>query len=213
MHAWIHELLTVADPTLEHADSKLLAVIDRDFQTAAARAGEWLKCAPGCCNCCHGPFPITWLDRWRLKRGLALLQASDPQRAQEVWSRAKRAAAEMIRDFPGEVATGRLSPDEAALDGYFEDHAQKPCPALDTATGRCDLYEWRPISCRTYGPPVRFGDERAPACGLCFQGASTEVVEACRIEPDAQGLEHAALESMGPSADWETVVAFALSLG
>ncbi len=44
--------------------------------------------------------------------------------------------------------------------------AQVPCPALDPATGHCDLYVHRPITCRTFGPPVRFADDirRAAAC-------------------------------------------------
>jgi hypothetical protein len=52
-----------------------------------------------------------------------------------------------------------------------------------------------------------------PACRLCFVGASAETLEGCRLEFDPEGLEEAALEVMGADAgDWETIVAFALSL-
>src|SRR5512146_2180364 len=41
---------------------------------------------------------------------------------------------------------------------YVEDDSA-PCPVLDPDTRTCDLYAWRPITCRTFGPPVRFGQD------------------------------------------------------
>ena len=55
---------------LRRADQRLLRSLDRDFAEAARRAGSRLACRPGCSECCIGPFPITRLDVWRLRRGL-----------------------------------------------------------------------------------------------------------------------------------------------
>jgi Fe-S-cluster containining protein len=187
-------------------------VLDSDFADAARRAGGWLRCAPGCSDCCIGPFSITRLDARRLARGLVELDARDPARARAVRERAARTATLLATDFPGDTATGRLEDDEARLDRFFERHAGLACPALDPATRTCDLYDARPVTCRTYGPPARFGDERTAPCALCFQGADADTIERCRIEPDRDGLEEALLRQLGAAgdADWETLVAFAL---
>ena len=64
---------------------------------------------------------------------------------------------------------------------YVEDDSA-PCPALDPETKTCDLYDWRPVTCRTFGPAVRFGGESVAVCELCFDGATPDEVEACAVE-------------------------------
>lgn len=206
-------MTALSDERLERRDRRLLAVLERDFAEALRRAGrERLLCAPGCTDCCHGPFPITRLDAWRLARGLAELSRSDPARAARIAERAERAVATLSPGFPGDPATGELAEDDAALDRFFEQHAALACPALEPASGRCELYGSRPVSCRTYGPPVRFGDELVPPCRLCFVGADPSTVERCRIEPDRDELEATILREMGAAGDdRESLIAFALA--
>jgi Fe-S-cluster containining protein len=197
---------------LSRADGRLLAVLDRDFREAAARAGPHLACAAGCHACCIGPFPITRLDLLRLRRGLAEIERRDPARAGRVRRRAAEARARLTESFPGDASTGRLSASESEVEAFLDRHGAMPCPALDPGTGCCDLYEWRPVTCRTYGPPARFGAESVPPCRLCFVGAAPGEVERCRMEPDREGLEQAILAGIGAAAgeDWETLVAHAL---
>ena len=110
--------------------------------------------------------------------------------------------------FPGDLQTGILgdSPEERERFENFANEA--PCPALDTETGRCDVYAWRPMTCRLFGPPVRMGDGQALAhCELCFKGASEAEVAACEMEVPFE-LEAEILAEI-PSKG-ETVVAFAL---
>jgi Fe-S-cluster containining protein len=95
----------------------------------------------------------------------------------------------------------------------FEEFANEAaCPALDPATGLCQLYAWRPMTCRVFGPPVRMdtrvtGGEAFGHCELCFAGASTTEVAACEMriphEVEARLLNEIPLRG-------ETVVAFAL---
>ena len=89
---------------------------------------------------------------------------------------------------------------------------EEPCPALDPDTGGCDLYAARPITCRTFGPPVRCGEESVGVCELCFQGASDTEIAACEVESDPDWLEHRLLEELERTAGarGETIVAFAL---
>ena len=202
----------LGDGAVERADAELLRGLQRDFDATAAKAGRWLACCPGCAECCLGPFPITRLDEQRLRVGMARLTEADPPRALAVRKRARQALAVLADGFPGDPLTGRLSEHEGRLDRFLERHGNLACPALDPQSQRCDLYAWRPVSCRTYGPPARFGDERTPPCRLCFVGATAESIEACRMVPDREGLEQRILAGMGVlgGEDWETLIPFAL---
>ena len=194
--------------SLESADRRLLQVVDEAMAEAAARAGDRLACRPGCTECCHGPFPINGLDARRLRRGLAELAARDPDRAAAVVERAQAQIPLLAPGFPGDPQTGVLADGEEA-DPYFERHGALPCPVLDPTTGRCDLYAWRPLSCRTFGPPVRIGESDLPPCRLCFQGSSAEEIEACRVEPDPHGIEDRAILRF--QAGEETLIAFVVT--
>ena len=163
-------------------DQALIQIVDAALAEAARKSGPWLVCRPGCTECCLGPFPITQLDARRLREGLAELDRRDPRRAADVRQRARQAVAHTATD-------------------------DDPCPALDPAAGTCDLYAARPITCRIFGPPVRYGSDAVGVCELCFHGASDEEIAACRVEVDP-GLEYEVEESTGVRG--ETLVAFAL---
>lgn len=193
-------------------DGRLLDTLERGFADARERAGEDLVCTQGCSDCCVGPFPITRLDAVRLRHGLSRLFRDDPRAAGAIIADSRAALARLQSGFPGDFDSGRLDPDRAALDRFFETHDDLPCPVLDRATGSCRLYETRPVSCRTYGPPLRFHDAPAPHCGLCFLGASDDRIEACRWSPDPDDLEREALERIGAGhdEDWAMLIAHAI---
>lgn len=192
-------------------DRLLLAVVDEAFAESARRAGGWCVCRVGCTECCLGPFPINALDAWRLRDGLAVLAECDAPRAAAVRARARSAVEAMTAGFPGEATTGALGGDDRVEEAFCEQHAALPCPALDPATGACDLYQWRPVSCRTSGPPVRFGEQELPPCRLWFVGAAPDVVERSRVEPDPEDRERDLLEAVSGEDDaCDTFVAFAL---
>ena len=180
---------------------------------AASRAGRHLACRPGCTPCCIGPFPVTALDAWRLRKGLAALVEDDPERARAVVERARQSW-ETLRDrFPGDRERGVFSDDESAEDRFCATFDQEACPALDPEAGTCDLYAWRPTSCRTFGPPMRIGDEDVPPCALCFTAASPAETERARATLEVGDLEDqlaAALAARGEGGD--TIVAAALAL-
>lgn len=174
-------------------DLVLIRSVDRALADAARKSGAWLICQPGCTECCRGPFPITQLDARRLRRGLARLETRAPKRAARLRSR--------VREAVARIATAVPSDDE-------------PCPALDPATGRCDLYSARPITCRTFGPPVRCGTEAVGICELCYQDASDAEIAGCEAEVDRIGLEHSLIEELEETTGvrGETSVALALAV-
>jgi Fe-S-cluster containining protein len=200
-------------PGADVGDRTLVQIVDAALAEAARKSGPWLACRVGCTECCIGPFAITQLDARRLQTGLAELDARDSERAARVRARAWQSLARTAPYFPGDPATGVLAGDDAAVERFLVLTEDEPCPALDPKTGACDLYAARPISCRTFGPPVRIGPEALATCELCFQDVSDAEITACEVEIDPDGLEAALLEELERTtgAYGETIVAFALA--
>lgn len=197
---------------LLRADGDLRDAVDAAIASAARKAGDQLVCRAGCSECCIGPFPINRLDAWRLREGLQELRERDPARAAAIEARAREAVEALQKGFPGDPATGLLSGDEAAEDGFFEEHSGRACPVLDPATQTCDLYAHRPVSCRAYGPPVTFNGQEKPPCRLCFTTSRPAAIEACRVEPDRDSLERAILDRLkrDDGESRETLIAWAV---
>jgi len=136
----------------------LVQIVDAAMAEAVRRSGPWIACKPGCMECCIGHFSISMQDAARLRSGLEDLALSDPLRAAAVRDRAAQ---------------------------YIDDEeSEEPCPALDPASGTCDLYASRPITCRLFGPAVSLGGDALGACELCYQGASDEEIASCCVTVD-----------------------------
>jgi Fe-S-cluster containining protein len=197
---------------LPAGDTQLVQIMDLALADAAHRAGDWLACRPGCTQCCHGAFAINALDGARLRAGMEALRAADPGTAEAIERRIQSWIAQHGPEFPGDPATGLLGTsdeDQARFEDFANDAA---CPALNPATGLCDVYEWRPMTCRVFGPPTRMedGDDQIASlgcCELCFVGASDSEITACEMLVPRE-LE-AQLVAETEKAD-QTVVAFAL---
>ena len=111
-------------------------------------------------QCCLGPFEITALDAVRLREGLARLAETDGTRAEAVRAR----------------ATGYAGEDDEA------------CPALNPESGTCELYGWRPVTCREFGPAIKGPDGKIGACELCYVGASDEEISTCAVGANEAGI-------------------------
>lgn len=180
-------------------DGEFIQIVDAALVEAARKSGAWLVCRPGCCECCIGPFAITQLDAGRLRAGLSELEASDPERA----ARVRRRAREAVERLP-ELR------DDAEFEGWLEGLPDDdPCPVLDPETGTCDLYAARPVTCRVFGPPVRWGGDAVGVCELCFEGATDEEIAACEVKLDVAAREAELLRQSG-CAGGQTLVALAL---
>jgi len=196
---------------LPSGDQELVQIMDAALADASRRAGEWLVCRLGCTQCCHGAFVINQLDALRLREGVGVLRRVNPSLAAELERRAAKWVAEFGADFPGDLETGMLGESDEERE-RFEDYANDAaCPALDPVTGRCDVYVWRPMTCRVFGPPVQSesldGERGLGHCELCFATASTEQISACAM-PVPHELEQNLLDALPMKG--ETIVALAL---
>ena len=197
---------------LPSGDQQLVQIVDAALADATRRSGDWLACRPGCMQCCVGVFAISPLDALRLQHGLVELEVRDPDRAAHVRARAAQSVSRLSPDFPGNPATGTLFDDETSRAAFEEFGNDEACPALDPATGLCDLYDSRPLTCRAFGPPVQTG-EGLGVCELCFRGATDEEIATCEMPVDPDDLEEKLLQELPREVtiSGDTIVSFALS--
>lgn len=201
---------------LPAADDALIQIVNAALADATRRSGEWLVCRPGCTQCCVGVFAINQLDAVRLQQGLSDLEKTDPLRAGRIRERAQDSIQRLSAEFPGNAKAGVLDAavfDEGseAEERFAEFANDERCPVLDPETELCDLYEARPITCRTFGPPVR-AEGGLGVCELCFHGATDEQIAACEMVVDPGDLESKLLRKLektrGPRG--RTILAFAV---
>lgn len=162
---------------------QLIQIVDCAVADAYRRGGHHLLCRPGCTQCCVGVFPISQQDAARLRKGLSQRTEIDSARAQRIRDRVAASIERLAPHFPGDSNLGILSKDEEASETFDEFANHEPCPVLDPITGTCDLYEYRPVLCRTFGPPARTEEGHLAHCELCFTVASTDQIAAAELEP------------------------------
>ncbi len=197
--------------SLPKEDQKLVQIVDAALAETARRSREWLACRPGCTPCCVGVFAVNSLDVARLRAGMDALADVDPERARRIRERARESRERLGSSFPGNSRTGVLGKSKEAEERFAEFGNEEACPVLDPATGLCDLYEWRPMTCRTFGPPVR-SEDGLGVCELCYHGATDEEIAACEMVPDPEDLESKLvkkIESAGGRRG-QTIVAWAI---
>ncbi|HEY4356829.1 MAG TPA: YkgJ family cysteine cluster protein [Acidobacteriaceae bacterium] len=193
-------------------DTELVQIVDHALADAAARAvkddgSSWLACRPGCTPCCHGVFRISMLDAERLRAALLDLEREDKPRADAIRARASHLVEQLKTAFPGNAATGLLDEEDERWEEFADlPDADASCPVLDPATGRCELYTGRPLTCRIFGPPVKneFG---IGICELCYVGASESEVLHGEMHLTHHPLEEELNTELPPG---ETVIAWAL---
>jgi Fe-S-cluster containining protein len=194
---------------LPKGEGALIQIVDAALADATRRSGEWLACRPGCTQCCVGVFAINQLDGLRLQQGLADLEKADPLRARRIRKRAQASVKQLSDDFPGNIRTGILDEGPEAEERFAEFANDEPCPVLDPETGLCDLYHARPMTCRTFGPPVQ-SEGGLGVCELCFHGASEEQIAACEMVVDPEDIESRLLRKIEKTtgASGRTIIAF-----
>lgn len=186
--------------------NSLFPIVDQALASAAQRSGAWLACHPGCHQCCIGVFPISPLDAATLQEGLA---AAPEDVRSRVLSRAATSRERLTEGFPGDATTGHLFTDEHHEEQFENFANEEVCPALDPASGTCDLYAFRPVQCRTFGPPVRDEDDHLTVCELCFIDAPAEEVAKAEMDQSWRAMEEDEILKIDPE-NQPTLVAWAL---
>jgi Fe-S-cluster containining protein len=192
--------------------SDLIQIVDAALVSATLRSGAHLVCRPGCTQCCIGVFPISHEDAARLREGLETLTQRDSEKSTRIRTRVVESLSRLDPWFPGDLTTGTLAEDYEQNILFEEFANDEPCPVLDPETGTCDLYESRPILCRTFGPPMRTEEGNLATCELCYIHATTEEIAGCELDPAIPALEatNSAVFNAAHHLHGETLIAYAL---
>ena len=140
---------------------QMVREVDAVFERVRAAHPEAVTCGLGCSDCCHALFDLSLVEAMYLnqrfhetfsgmKRSEIMDRAGDADRAAYKFKRQLFKAGEEGKpasEILAEVAAMRLR-----------------CPLLN-AEDRCELYDFRPITCRLYGIPTAIRGE-AHTCGL-----------------------------------------------
>lgn len=198
----------VKDPVF--APSSLFDKTARWFDRAKAALLDDLPCSQGCSHCCVGVFPVTLLDRQEIQRGLRSLPHEDRRAIEQKAARQAR----MIEASAPQLAHNRFIDhwSDRDSDNLAERYSDLPCPAL-RPDGRCGLYAFRPLVCRSMGIP---SDVDGLVHGACEIQTSVPLVRLSMfVRQDEQFLAQeeathlAALRSRSSAAGEELLLPYA----
>lgn len=157
----------------------------------AALLGE-LPCRLGCSHCCVGIFPVTLLDEQIIRFGLNELPDHHRERI------VKTAAAQVMKltESLPQLLTNRFVDHwpEQESEQVIEQGAAWPCPALES-DGRCAIYLFRPLVCRSMGIP---SEDQGLVDGACAVQTAVPLIRLSTVlreeEDRLAGLEAEQLE-------------------
>ena len=139
----------------------LLKTADDIFSKVKNEYPGEVKCKQGCADCCYALFDVTLIEALYIKHHFEkCFEGVEREKRVEVASRIDRRLYKLKRKANKDLEAGRKEAD------ILQDLAGKKvqCPLLNTQN-RCDLYEYRPITCRLYGIPTSIAGE-GHTCGL-----------------------------------------------
>ncbi len=139
----------------------LVRVAEDSFKRVQSDYPECIKCKIGCSDCCHALFDITLIEaiyiNHHFKKQLdAAVRAGIIEKANSV----DRKIYKIKRNAYRAAAGG--TKEEAVLSAMAKERIR--CPLLNNQE-ICDLYDFRPITCRVYGIPTAIKG-RGHTCGL-----------------------------------------------
>ena len=173
------------------------AILDRAdafFATVVESQPQSLQCGRGCSLCCYGLFEIGSGDVPVIAEGLAKLH---PARRKKIIRKAQEIIASSNHPNLREC-------DPVDKEAFFERTASVACPNLSDS-GECQIYESRPLVCRTFGLPLRNGEEYiGDICELNFTEASEDQKQAAAW--DLQGEDE-----LGPEDEFTIPEAIVLA--
>ncbi|MDJ0784967.1 MAG: YkgJ family cysteine cluster protein [Desulfosarcinaceae bacterium] len=122
---------------------------------------ECVKCAKECSDCCHALFDVTLIEALYINHKFnAEFEGASLQALLERANRSDRAVHRLKRDATKALQSGA---DEADILAKMAEY-RVPCPLLNE-NKLCDLYDYRPITCRLYGVPTAIGGQ-GHTCGV-----------------------------------------------
>jgi Fe-S-cluster containining protein len=138
----------------------LAKAANRVFEQVQSQFPKEIECRLECSDCCHAVFDVTLIEALYLNYQFCkYFTGKDREAILDKANRADRQAYKLKRAAFQKVEEGK---DESEI--LIEMAGERiRCPLLN-AQNRCDLYEYRPVTCRFYGVPTEIAGI-AHTCG------------------------------------------------
>lgn len=138
-----------------------VAEVDAIFNKVKEAHPEAVKCAGGCDDCCYALFDLSLVEAMYLNQKFNELfsgaaRSDVMQRADKADREAYKIKRKVFKASQEGRKAAEILEEVAAM--------RVRCPLLDEDS-RCDLYDYRPVTCRLYGIPTAYGGE-SRTCGL-----------------------------------------------
>ncbi|ABB40566.1 protein of unknown function UPF0153 [Oleidesulfovibrio alaskensis G20] len=139
----------------------LVADVDNVFKRVQEAHPECVTCEKGCSDCCYAVFDLSLVEAMYLNHRFGQKFSFGPERSVivERADETDRKLVKLKRQAHRDVQNGRDA--EEILQDMGRVRVR--CPLLGETDG-CELYEYRPITCRLYGIPTAIGG-KAHSCG------------------------------------------------
>ena len=132
---------------------ELVAMANTVFERVKKEYPECVTCKLECCDCCYALFDLSLIEGLYINYHFnKKFKGKERHRLIEKANRADRDAYRIKKKAYRDFKAGKKE------DDILTDIAEKRirCPLLNEQN-RCDMYEYRPITCRLYGIPTTIG--------------------------------------------------------
>ncbi len=140
----------------------LVKQVDDVFKRVQEQYTDCVKCKLECSDCCYALFDLSFIEALYINQ--KYIDTVDSQKRSDITegaNTADRKIYQLKRNAFKSVESGKKTEDQV----LFEIAAERvKCPLLNTQN-KCELYKYRPITCRLYGIPTSFAG-KGHTCGL-----------------------------------------------
>jgi Fe-S-cluster containining protein len=172
----------------------LRQLADQTFDKVSREYPQNVKCKSGCADCCHALFDLTLIEALYINHKFnEKYQGPEREALLEKANRLDRRMTKIKRRAGQDLQAGK--PEQEILAELAS--VRVPCPLLNDED-LCELYEFRPITCRFYGIPTAIGGA-GRTCGLSgFEpGRSYPTVNLDRVHQQLQQITSELVRDMG----------------
>ncbi len=140
---------------------KIVALTENAFSKVKNEHVEYIRCKIGCSDCCHAVFDIGFIEALYINHHFHdKIGGVKKELEIEEANKADRLAYKLKKKAYKEVEKGKKEEVEVIAEMALE---RIKCPLLNSEN-MCDLYNYRPITCRLYGIPISIGN-MSHTCG------------------------------------------------
>lgn len=136
--------------------------VDDVFDKVKGLHSDCVKCKTECSDCCHALFDMTFIEALYLNHKFnQTIGGANKEAIVDVANRVDRKINKLKREAHNQLKAGKKTEEQIVIEMAAE---RIPCPLLNN-NKLCDLYDYRPITCRLYGIPTSISGV-AHTCGL-----------------------------------------------